>query len=188
MKTYKYYISIILLMISTINHSQGLKIDSQKIERYVDATDKKVGLTTIDSSQNLIWMRCVVGQEFDTAGENACIGKADGVKFTEAVAFSKKIGNGWRMPTLWEIQGSNQHVMKALAMGKTERAGKYGGGGWDCVGLAVWTTTGVTDMPNFVNMAKCTGITTGNDMKSSALSVFDKFGDTRGLLILVRNK
>ena len=114
--------------------------------------------------------------------------KYDGVKFTEAVAFSKKIGNGWRMPTLWEIQGSNQHVMKALAMGKTERAGKYGGGGWDCVGLAVWTTTGVTDMPNFVNMAKCTGITTGNDMKSSALSVFDKFGDTLGLLILVRNK
>ena len=79
-------------------------------------------------------------------------------------------------------------AVRSLAMGKTERAGKYGGGGWDCVGLAVWTTTGVTDMPNFVNMAKCTGITTGNDMKSSALSVFDKFGDTRGLLILVRNK
>lgn len=185
MQTYKYYVSIILLMASTIIHSQGLKLDSQKIERYVDATDKKVGLTSIDSTQNLIWMRCVVGQEFDAADTKVCGGKTDGVTFTEAVAFTNKIGNGWRMPTLWETQGSSDYVMKALAMGKSAPSGKYGGGGWDCVGLGIWTTTGVTDQPNQINMATCRGFTTGNNI---APNQFDKFGDARGLLILVRKK
>jgi hypothetical protein len=184
MKKCKHYISIVFLMTSTIIHSQGLKIEANKAERYVEASDNKVGLTTIDSAQNLVWMRCVVGQEFDSAGTKACSGKAEGVTFTEAIAFSKKIGNGWRIPTLWEIQGSKVHVMKALAMGKTEAPGKYGGGGWDCVGLGVWTTTGVEGQPNQTNMAKCAGIMTGNDIKREQ---FDRFGDSRALLIMVRS-
>lgn len=178
-------ISVIAVFSSPFAFSQpkGLKFTPESGARYVDSMDPKVGPITIDSAQGITWMRCAVGQEIESDASKECVGNLDSMTFKDIAPFAKKIGPGWRLPTLWEVKGANEHVMKALAKGKRAQPGKYGGGGWDCEGLGIWTSTGVTGMPNAINLAICTGFTSGNNIKDSAV---DKFGDTRAPLMLVR--
>lgn len=174
-----------LLAILTLNSAaaQGLKFDeSVKAERFTDGKDKQVGLTVYDSLQKITWMRCLVNQEFDSAAK-VCAGDGKATTYAAAVSFAGSVGKGWRLPSYWEVKGASDYVMRIMAKGATEPAGKYGGGGWACERQRVWTTTGHDGNPNLVTLATCTGFTRGNDIENRPT---EKSGGDTALIILVK--
>ena len=183
MKKYLLQFGIIFLASSlAFAEPKGLKFSPEKNERYSNTKDPIVGPTTFDSAQNIVWMSCAVGQELNSESK-VCIGSPDRLTFQQATSFAKKIGHGWRLPTYWEVKGASQSVMKILSNEKRESAGKYGGGGWDCERMGVWTTTGVEGNPNSINVAQCIGFSNGNNIDNRQ---FDKFGYEAFSLILVK--
>ena len=161
----------------------GLKYTAEKQERFSNSTDPSVGPITIDSFEELIWMRCTVGQEFDS-GKNECVGNPTVLRFTDAATFAKKIGKGWRLPTISEVQSASGHVMRALANGDWEKAGKYGGGGWACEKKSIWTSTIGGAGENGILMADCVGFSKGNAIRGGAV---DKFSNAGASLMLVKS-
>ncbi len=179
---FKYYFFLVPLLLPIIANAQGLKFEAGKSERYTDAKDGKVGLTTVDTAQNVTWMRCLVDQEFDEAFK-VCEGEGAKVTFLEATAFSRKVGNGWRLPTYWEVESAREYVMKILAQGKWESPSGFNEGGWACEKSGVWTSTGVKDEPNRVFAAVCKGFGTGNDIRGVSS---ERHGSKKDYMILVK--
>ncbi len=183
MKVSKFLVAAACVSLSTV-FAQGLKFDGSNTERFSYGKDPKVGLTATDSYQKLTFMRCLVDQEF-SEDSKVCLGGGKSVTFQQATVFASGIGNGWRLPTWWEVEAAKDYVMKAMASGKEASRGKYGGGGWDCDGRAVWTITGVQGAPNLVNAALCTEFSSGANLKS--VEVSRQGGDTARIILVKKS-
>ncbi len=134
------FFSLAAIMFTASSFSQGLKFDPSDTERFVDGKEPKVGLTMVDRAQKITWMRCAVEQEFDVSTKE-CSGRPAALTYTQASAFAEKIGEGWRLPTYSELSSNGELLMRILAQGKRVQPGKYGGGGWACHGMPLWSST-----------------------------------------------
>lgn len=59
------------------------------------------GSEVLDTQTQLIWQRCSLGQ---TWSGSTCTGKASNHSWTDALEKAKAIGNGYRLPTIKELQ------------------------------------------------------------------------------------
>lgn len=56
-----------------------------------------------DTKTNLVWQRCNIGQKWDEKSNN-CTGTATNLKWKSALIEANKIGNGYRLPNIKELQ------------------------------------------------------------------------------------
>jgi hypothetical protein len=54
-----------------------------------------------DAKTGLIWLRCLIGQNFDSKG--ACVGQAQTFTHENALKVAKNIGGDWRLPSYAEL-------------------------------------------------------------------------------------
>ena len=184
MKTMLVSFPIMILTASVaLAEPKGLKFEPVEQERFTQSKNPIVGPTVIDSYQNITWMACAVGQEFD-ANKKQCTGDGDLMTFQQAVAFVKKIGNGWRIPRYQEIKGAESYVMEILSNGNKKSANKYTSGGWNCSKRGVWTNTlWESGNSNMMAYAECDMYSLGPEIKPFSAKTF---GDERSRLILVK--
>lgn len=65
-----------------------------------DARYQSQDSQVLDKTGGLIWQRCTVGQSWNGS---ACIGEPVLYEWQQAVAYATKQGQGWRLPTLDEL-------------------------------------------------------------------------------------
>lgn len=61
------------------------------------------GAEVKDTKTNLIWQRCNIGQKWDKA-KDTCSGTATTLTWKTALSETKKLGNGYRLPNIKELQ------------------------------------------------------------------------------------
>lgn len=55
----------------------------------------------IDTKSKLIWKRCSFGEEWQKG--KGCVGEIKLIRRTEAEAYARSLGNGWRVPSVDEL-------------------------------------------------------------------------------------
>lgn len=61
------------------------------------------GAEVHDTKTDLIWQRCNIGQKWDKA-KDTCSGTATTLTWKTALSEAKKLGNGYRLPNIKELQ------------------------------------------------------------------------------------
>ena len=159
------------------------------------------GETFKDNSTRLEWMRCAVGQEVTRVDvevgaeyykkNGRCKGTATRITYQQAISFTKKIGHGWRMPTIFEIETLNngglsdfriKEILVGLTKGRRDQWGDY----YYCENgyFGVWSTTPEKNKPNNVMRYECQGRVMGEPMYRVSGDIYSDDGSS---LILVKD-
>lgn len=75
------------------------------------------GAEVKDKQTNLIWQRCSIGQTWDKT-QKTCSGSPQKLKWKTALSEAKKLGNGYRLPNVKELQSIIEYQCAAPAINK----------------------------------------------------------------------
>lgn len=70
-----------------------------------------------DKKTNLIWQRCSIGQAWDKNAK-ACIGSPKKLNWKTALTEANKLGNGYRLPNIKELQSIMEYKCSTPAINK----------------------------------------------------------------------
>jgi len=137
MKILTTYFIVHILLYPFIAHSTEHKNDStRQVSRFVlhegEATDK---------STHLVWSRCSVGTHWE---KGRCIGDVKLMRLDEAKEYARKLGGGWRVPTIKELYGLAEEICRdqGRKSGVFPDIKDFG------EGAAYWSITAVEDIPS----------------------------------------
>ena len=101
--------------------------------RYEIVSDSN-GREVLDKWTKLVWQRCALGQEW-SAEKNSCEGDAKNAEWANSMLAATKLGNGYRMPNIKELQSLIEESCTGLAINENffpNAGGRY----WSSTALA----------------------------------------------------
>lgn len=100
-----YQASIVIFSLFVGNHSYAqncsLGVASNTPESRYEILKQNSGAEVLDKQTGLIWQRCALGQIWAT---NTCLGTPATYTWSSALSSVKKLGDGYRLPNIKELQ------------------------------------------------------------------------------------
>jgi hypothetical protein len=94
----------ISFLIQNTAFAEGVNfIKGESAPRYVESFDSKMGIIVTDNDLKLQFTKCLVGMK-SSESDKQCSGNPESLNWSDANAFSKQLGNGWRLPTTQEFE------------------------------------------------------------------------------------